>query len=83
VNTARGEIIVEEDLISVAMARPDLTFCLDVLSGEPEGKQMHSPLLDMENVVVTPHICGCTYESNHKAAQIACQLLKNYIGERN
>lgn len=82
INTARGEIIDEEALIEVAQKRPDLTFCLDVLSGEPEGKQIDSPLLDMENVVCTPHISGLCYESNHKAAQICCQLLKEYIGEK-
>lgn len=82
INTARGEIIVEEDLVEIAQLRPDLTFCLDVLSGEAEGKQVNSPLLDMENVVVSPHICGLCYESNQKAAEIAAQLLKDYIEEQ-
>ncbi|GAG19856.1 unnamed protein product [marine sediment metagenome] len=77
-NTARGEIIDEAALVEVAKMRPDLTFCLDVLSGEPEGKQIQSPLLDMPNVVVTPHVCGLTYESNEKAAKIASQLLRDY-----
>jgi len=82
VNTARGEIIQEDELVQVARARPDLAFCLDVLAGEPEGKQIQSPLLDMPNVVVTPHVCGLTYESNKKAAQIAAQLLRDYANEK-
>jgi len=82
VNTARGEIVDEAALVEVAKMRPDLTFCLDVLSGEPEGKQMHGPLLDMPNVVVTPHVCGLTYESNEKAARIAAQLLRDYIRDK-
>lgn len=81
INTARGEIIDEVALVEVAKMRPDLTFCLDVLSGEPEGKQLNSPLLDMPNVVVTPHICGLTFESNEKAAQISAQLLRDYASE--
>jgi len=79
INTARGEVIAEGDLEEVAVARPDLTLCLDVLEGEPEEKQLHSPLLNMDNVVVTPHIAGCTFESNKKAAQICAQLLRDYV----
>jgi len=83
INTSRGEVIDESGLIEVARGRDDLTFCLDVLSGEAENKQVESPLLDMENVVVTPHVCGLTYESNQKAAQISAQLLRDYIeGEK-
>jgi len=82
VNTARGEIIDEAALVEVAKMRPDLTFCLDVLAGEPECKQIQSPLLDMPNVVCTPHVCGLTYESNEKAAQISAQLLRDYEPER-
>jgi D-3-phosphoglycerate dehydrogenase len=79
VNTARGEVINEGELEAVAVARPDLVFCLDVLSGESQEKQLHSPLLNMDNVIVTPHIAGCTFESNKKAAQICAQLLGDYI----
>ena len=82
VNTARGEIIVENELVEVAKQRPDLTFCLDVLSGEAVGAQLNSPLLDMPNIVVTPHCCGLTYESNEKAARIAAQLLRDYEPNR-
>lgn len=78
VNTARGEIIVENELVEVAKQRPDLTFCLDVLSGESVGAQLNSPLLDLPNVVITPHVCGLAYESNEKAAQIAAGLLRDF-----
>ncbi len=81
VNTARGEVVKENELYEVAMERADITFCLDVLVGEPEGKHYDSPLLKLENVVVTPHVAGCTYESNTKAAHIAAQLLRDYFKE--
>ena len=56
VNTARGAIVREEDLVSVLEARPDLWAVLDVLAEEPPGENARLPALP--NVIVTPHIAG-------------------------
>lgn len=56
INTARGAIVVEKDLIEVMTARPDLTALLDVVQGEP--LEASSPLFDVPNIVLTPHISG-------------------------
>jgi phosphoglycerate dehydrogenase-like enzyme len=55
-NTGRGAQVVEEDLIRVLQARPDLTAVLDVTDPEPpvEG----SPFYTLPNCVLTPHIAG-------------------------
>lgn len=58
INTARGAIVVEQDLIAVARQRPDLQFVIDVT--EPEPAAPESPLYDLPNVVLTPHIAGST-----------------------
>lgn len=55
-NTGRGAQVVEEDLIAVLQARPDLTAVLDVT--EPEPPVLGSPLYDLPNCVLTPHIAG-------------------------
>lgn len=55
-NTARGGIVNEADLIRVARQRDDLQFVLDVT--DPEPPQTDSPLYDLPNVFLTPHIAG-------------------------
>ncbi|MEN8662515.1 MAG: hydroxyacid dehydrogenase [Lentimonas sp.] len=56
INTARGQIVREDEMIEVARERPDLSFVLDVTHPEPPVKD--SPLLSLPNVVLTPHIAG-------------------------
>lgn len=56
INTARGAVIDEDDLCMVLRERPDLTAVLDVTNPEPPAH--NSPLYNLENVIVTPHIAG-------------------------
>lgn len=55
-NTGRGAQVVEQELVQVLIARPDLTAILDVTFPEPpvEG----SPLYTLPNCILTPHIAG-------------------------
>jgi len=56
VNTARGQLVDEAALIDVLRERPDLDAVLDVTATEPGNAD--SPLWDLPNVVITPHIAG-------------------------
>ncbi len=56
INTARGRIINQTDLIEVLQCRRDIYAVLDVT--DPEPPPPDSPLYDMPNVVLTPHIAG-------------------------
>ncbi len=56
INTARGEIVDEQGMISVLRLRPDICAVLDVTA--PEPPRPNSPLYELENVVLTPHIAG-------------------------
>lgn len=56
INTARGAIVREDELIEVFQKREDLTAILDVTHPEPPVSK--SPLYEMANVVLTPHIAG-------------------------
>lgn len=56
VNTARGEIVNEPEMIAALRLRPDLQAILDVSSPEPPADT--SPLYTLPNVVLTPHIAG-------------------------
>ena len=82
VNTSRGEVIVEEDLVTVLEQRADLRVGLDVLSGETSNLHHASPLLpwhDRGRIVITPHMAGATVESQRKAAVVALNLLRRHL----
>ena len=78
-NTARGEIIVEKDLVNTIKKRKDLNITLDVLAREAENKQLNSPLIKLHKkreILITPHISGATIESQYKAAASSLNLLR-------
>ena len=56
INTARGELVREAEMIEVLSMRRDLQAVLDVTYPEPPAAD--SPLYTLENVVLTPHIAG-------------------------
>jgi len=56
VNSSRGAVVREQEMIEVLRERPDLQAVLDV--SDPEPAQPDSPLYDLPNVVLTPHIAG-------------------------
>ncbi|MES2463097.1 MAG: hydroxyacid dehydrogenase [Armatimonadota bacterium] len=56
INTARGAVIAEDEMIAVLTERPDLTAILDVTFPEPPVPG--SPLYTLPNVFLTPHIAG-------------------------
>lgn len=56
INTARGTIVRESELVDVLTARHDLFAVLDVMESEPPPAG--SPLLALPNVIATPHIAG-------------------------
>jgi phosphoglycerate dehydrogenase-like enzyme len=61
VNTARGGLVDEGAVASVVRAGQILGAGLDVFSQEPIGAD--SPLLELDNVVLTPHSAGPTWQS--------------------
>jgi len=56
INTSRGKIINEKDLIQVLKNKDIKGAALDVFSIEPLSK--NSPLFSMDNVFLSPHISG-------------------------
>lgn len=63
INTSRGNVIVEEDLIHALNSGQLKGAALDVRLKEPPEK---SKLNEMDNVIFTPHIGGFTKESQDK-----------------
>lgn len=61
VNTARGGLIEEQSLVYALEQNIIAGAALDVFASEPLTKD--SPLLKFDNVILTPHIGGVTYDS--------------------
>lgn len=78
VNTARGGLIKEDDLIAALQAGNIAAAGLDVLETEPPAQD--NPLLSMPNVVVTPHVASATTrmrpETRRRAAREVALVLR-------
>lgn len=74
INTARGGIHNEKDLIAALEEKLIWGAGLDVTNPEPMDKD--NPLLTMENVAVLPHIGSATEETRAAMAQI---IVKNTL----
>jgi D-3-phosphoglycerate dehydrogenase len=78
INTARGPIINEADLIDALRDGVIAGAGLDVLEQEPPDLQ--NPLLRMDNVVVTPHVASATTrmrpETRRRAAREVALVLR-------
>ncbi len=77
INTARGAIVREEEMIRTLQQRPDLWAILDVVYPEPPAPD--NPLLSLPNVVLTPHIAGSMNEECRRMGQYVIADLKRYL----
>jgi len=77
INTARGGLIQQDELIEVLRQRPDLFAVLDVT--EPEPLPQDSPLFEMPNVVLTPHIAGPLNHEYARMGHLMADELRRYI----
>jgi len=77
INTSRGAVINEPEMIEVLKQRQDLFAVLDVTY--PEPPVAHSPLFTLENVILTPHIAGSMSEECHRMGEYMVAELKRYV----
>lgn len=77
INSSRGAILRENELIDVLRARPDLTAVLDVTY--PEPPEPESPLYTLPNVVLTPHIAGSIGPECRRMGRLMVEELKLYL----
>ncbi len=73
INTARGKIIKEKDLVIALRRRMIAGAALDVFQKEPIGA--NHPFSKMENVVLMPHSGSSTAETRREMAEIAVKNL--------
>jgi glyoxylate reductase len=77
INTSRGQIIYERDLIKALKNKWISGAALDVYEKEPIS--FSNPLLRMQNVIILPHIGSATYQVRSKMARVAAENLLNVL----
>ena len=70
INTARGGVINEEDLYEALKDNVIAGAALDVLAKEPPTGNR---LLELDNIIVTPHIAGLTEEAQVRTSELVAR----------
>jgi len=79
INTARGGIIDHDALIEECRKGRIIAF-LDVT--EPEPLPPDSPLRDLKNVYITPHVAGAGYYGYHMIGKTVVKSLEDFFAGR-
>ncbi|MDY4611926.1 MAG: NAD(P)-dependent oxidoreductase [Sphaerochaetaceae bacterium] len=77
INTCRGKVIDEDDLIDALHTGKIRAAGLDVLTSEPPP--LSDRLLHMENVYVTSHIAASTYESEMRTQKMITETVEAFL----
>jgi phosphoglycerate dehydrogenase-like enzyme len=77
INTARGGIVNESDLVQALVANRLAGAGLDVFETEPLPPD--SPLFAMRNVVLTPHAAGITPEATEAGLALAIENVFSFL----
>ncbi len=82
INTARGAVVDEHDLVEALRTGHLAGAALDVFDNEPN---IDPELVGMENVILTPHIASATHEAREAMATLAVngilKTLRNEVPE--
>ena len=87
INTSRGKIVNTLDLVDALNEKKILGAGLDVIDIESSSfnnieKELNpyfNELINLKNVIITPHIAGWTFESNVKLSQIIIDKIKSLL----
>ena len=77
INTARGPLVDYKALYKVLKEKKIRGAFLDTYETEPPPKD--SPLLRLENVIVTPHIAGSSIKTVHRAVKTISEEMVRFI----
>jgi phosphoglycerate dehydrogenase-like enzyme/CMP-N-acetylneuraminic acid synthetase len=77
INSSRGEVLNETDLLASLESGKIKSAAVDVISAEMTSDKRKHPLVQYaannDNLTVTPHIAGLTIDSERKAAEITLE----------
>ena len=76
VNCARGELVVDADLVEALKSGQVAGAALDVFAVEPPKE---SPYAELDNVILTPHIAGSTGEAQEAVGVQIARQVREYL----
>ncbi len=79
INTSRGAIIKEIDLIEALKSKKIAGAALDVQ--DPEPPELNNPLFNMKNVILTPHIGWKCIESRQRLMDLLGRNIEAFINK--
>lgn len=84
INVARGELVVEDDLVDALEQNEIAGAGLDVFETEPSSQgdefpAFDSPLCEFENVVLTPHVAWFSEEANDERRRTAARDVRRVL----
>jgi D-3-phosphoglycerate dehydrogenase len=77
INTARGGVVVEQDIADACKSGKLKGYAADVLEHEPI-KPPH-PFMEVDNIIITPHVASRTFESVQRQGLRAANNLVNFL----
>jgi D-3-phosphoglycerate dehydrogenase len=82
INTARGGLVIEQDVADAAKSGQLGGYAADVLEHEPL-KPPH-PFMEIDNIIITPHVGSRTNESVERQGMRAAMNIVNFLkGEKD
>ncbi len=82
INSARGEVVVTEDLVSALQSGKVTHAALDVLENEKlkklteQQQKTYTELFQLPNVLLSPHVAGWTLESYLRINEVLVEKMK-------
>ena len=79
INSSRGSIVNEIDLIKAYSQNVISGFALDVYSSEPVQEDFYKQISNSMNCILTPHNSGVTSESNVRVSQFIAEKTIDFL----
>jgi len=79
INSSRGSIVNEEDLLRAYEEKLISGFALDVYNTEPAPKPFLEKIKKNTNCILSPHVAGVTEESNKRVSEFIANTVKEFF----
>lgn len=80
INTARGNIVEEKDVVKALESGKIAGFATDVFEHEPVN--INGPLFQFDNYIATPHVAAETYENCETTSEVTAKEIIDVLEKR-